>query len=98
MYKVADESALDRDGQISRFSYGEFAIVEATDSQSMFYRFLVLLIADNVQCSRTQRKHPLSNGDHRESLLAQLGPDPLKQVDQVSIPNNQQHRSIQQLQ
>lgn len=26
--------ALDRDGQISRFSYGEFAIVEATDSQS----------------------------------------------------------------
>lgn len=26
--------ALDRDGQISRFSYGEFAIVEATESQS----------------------------------------------------------------
>lgn len=29
--------ALDRDGQISRFSYGEFAIVEATDSQSTSY-------------------------------------------------------------
>ena len=31
---MADCPALDRDGQISRFSYGEFAIVEATASQS----------------------------------------------------------------
>lgn len=33
-YLCADLLALDRDGQISRFSYGEFAIVEATASQS----------------------------------------------------------------
>jgi hypothetical protein len=46
--------ALDRDGQISRFSYGEFAIVEATDSQSMSSLLSrVRVAADN----RSEAKH-----------------------------------------
>lgn len=28
--------ALDRDSQISKFSYGQFAVVEATEAQSMW--------------------------------------------------------------
>ena len=31
---IADVAALDRDSKIAKFSYGQFAIVEATEAQS----------------------------------------------------------------
>ena len=52
-------AALDRDSQVSKFSYGQFAIVTATETQGKLLRLNSFV--DIFQSSKTWRKPPLSS-------------------------------------